>query len=136
MTTKKITMVDAMQIVRKGYKGCTSTAAVKNFCQKNNVACCWWKPANGKRTMLIEVTSFRSAYKANRTTSANSNTRTSSSRGNSIVGKNASTTRASNQTQSSWAKNAKTRNTRTNSRTNRTQAKSSSSTGRRLRKAA
>ena len=108
MATKKITMVDPMQIVRKGYKGCNSSATVKSFAIKNHVPCCWWKPTTGPKVLLIEMSCFQSAWKAMKssttqgttsgTTSRTGSTRKSNARGNARFSAKSTTTR----NRSSW----------------------------------
>jgi hypothetical protein len=59
-----VKMVNPQQIAQKGYRGCGTTQAVKNFCTRYGVNCFWWTPpTGGKKVFMVDVNNFRNCWK-------------------------------------------------------------------------
>lgn len=89
MKNDSVNLCDPKQIAKKGYTGCKTTKTVVSFAKKYGVPCCWYKPNNGPRMLLVEMNQFGTTFKqvkngtwTNNSTNTSSNTRTSGSNTN------------------------------------------------------
>lgn len=95
MKNDSVNLCDPKQIAKKGYTGCKTTKTVVSFAKKYGVPCCWYKPKNGPRMLLVEMNQFGTTFKQVKSGAwTNNSTNTSSN--------NSSNTRASGSNTNNW----------------------------------
>lgn len=63
MKNYHVTMVDPRQIVSKRLRGCRTAQTVQSFAQKYKVPYVWYRPQNGQKMMLVDWPAFRATWK-------------------------------------------------------------------------